>query len=303
MRSLVDAQVGIAEWPPASEFDETPIRRHLFKLEAVPPRMVNLLVSTPGISVFVPQGPTAAVEVGFEHPINLRACPVFPEGSLMLLRGGGQAPVVVDKLPALGPVTAFANVTMAGEASVAGGAGGKLESVAVPLRLAPDTDPWRNITAARVAAEQLGLLRQLAYRLGASALQQTRIAFTNHGAFLIREQGIESIPVGDFYRQVHSRIYVSAGYAPVPAVAPDVLHRAFGSPGAERVFLQADGSRIGVQDAAFVPLEEALLDAQSWSGTTHESVLATLTTELPQLTLDSPGFRPMRDVDVPGEGG
>jgi hypothetical protein len=85
-------------------------------------------------------------------------------------------------------------------------------------------------------------------------------------------------------------------------VAPEVLHRAFGSPSAEMVFIHNNGTRIGVQDAAFVPLEEALIDAQSWSGTTHETVLATLTSELPELSLESPGFRPMRDVETPDGG-
>ena len=41
----------------------------------------------------------------------------------------------------------------------------------------------------------------------------------------------------------------------------------------------------------------ALLDAQSWRGTQHETVAATLATEIPTVTLDSPGFRPLRDVD------
>jgi len=53
--------------------------------------------------------------------------------------------------------------------------------------------------------------------------------------------------------------------------------------------------------AAFVPLEQALLDAQSWNGTTFESVAATLMTELPTVSLESPGFRPMRDVSTTEE--
>ena len=171
----------------------------------------------------------------------------------------------------------------------------------MPLRLAPDSDPWRNITAAHVAKEQLGLLRQLAYRLGRRALEQTRIAFTPHGAFLVRDEGIESIPVGDFYRRVHSQIFVSAGYSPVPAVAPQVLHRAFGSPSDELIFLSRDGSRLGVATEAFQPLEDALLDAQTWTGTTYESIVSGLATELPKLVLDSPGFRPMRDVGAAPE--
>ncbi len=296
VRSLVDAEVGVAEWPPASEFDEGPVRRYLFKLEQVPGRMNALLRSTPGVHVFIPQGPTSAVEMGFEHPVNLRACPVFPRDGLVLFRGGGRDPIVIDKLPALGPVTSFARVHMKQQTGAGVGKGGTLDSVAVPLKLAPDTDPWRNISATRVDQGHLGLLRQLAYRLGRRALEDTRIAFTEHGAFLVREAGIESIPVGDFYRRIHPRIWVSAGYTPVPAVAPSVLHRAFGSPNDEYVFLDRSGARIGVQISAFVPLEQALLDAQSWSGTAHETVAQQLQTELPVVALGSPGFRPMRDV-------
>ena len=35
VRSLVDAEVGVAEWPPASEFDDGPIRRYLFLFQHV----------------------------------------------------------------------------------------------------------------------------------------------------------------------------------------------------------------------------------------------------------------------------
>jgi hypothetical protein len=302
VRSLVDAQVGVAEWPPASEFEEAPTRRYLFQLEEVPARMVTMLRSTPGIGLFLPQGPNAAVEVGYEHPVNLRACPVFPRDSLMLLRGGGRPPLRIDRLPALGPVTSFARVQLDSGPDAPSGVAAKLESVAVPLRLAPDTEPWRQITATRVLPSELGLLRQLCYRLGGPTLRQTRIAFTSQGAFLMRSQGIESIPIGELFRQLDARIHVSAGYALVPAVAPEVLYRAFGSPASERLFILRDGSRIGVREEAFVPLEEALLDAQTWSLTTHESVVATLTATLPEVKLDSPGFRPLRDVEPPAGG-
>lgn len=303
VRSLVDAQVGVAEWPPASEFDPAPRRRYLFMVPELPPRMHQLMQSTPGVDVFVPQGDSAAVEIGFEHPINLRACPVFGDESLVLIRGAGREPLVIDKMPALGPVDAFARIELMKRPGATGGKGEELDAVSVPLRLAPDTDPWRNITATLVRTKpELGLLRQLAYRLGRRTLEQTQIAFTEHGAFLIRAQGIESIPVGEFFRAVHESIYVSAGYTPVPAVAPDVLHRAFDSPTDELVFIHRDGTRIGVSRSAFVPLEDALLDAQTWAGTQHESVLSTLQTELPTVTLDSPGFRPMRDVSTTEEG-
>jgi hypothetical protein len=219
----------------------------------------------------------------------------------VLLRGGGRPPLTVDKLPAMGPVASFARVQLRDEQGAAAqaqprGSAATVRTVAVPLRLAPDPQPWRDITATVVRADQLGLLRQLAYRLGRRTLEQTTIAFTPHGAFLVRKQGIEGIPVGDFFRQIHPQIFVSAGFGPVPAVAPSVLFQAFGAPPAELIFLHRDGGRWGVPKDAFINLEHALLDAQTWNQLTAERVASTLATSLPQVSLESPGFRPLRDV-------
>ena len=304
VRSRVEAEVGVAEWPPASEFEPAPLRRYLFKLGQLPERMTSLLTTTPGLAVFVPAGPGAAVEVGFRHPIQLRACPVFPADGLVLLRGRGLPALVLERLPALGPVSAFARVGLA-EAEPARGQPAKVEdvrSVAVALRLAPDPRPWRNVTASLVGSGQLGVLRQLAYRLGRKAREETTVAFTQAGALLMRPQGIEGVPVGDFFVQLHPQIFVSAGSCPVPAVSPEVLFRALGSPTAELVFLHRDGRRIGVRKDAFVTLEHALLEAESWSGLSTENVAPALNTPLPQVSLDSPGFRPLRDMggDTPG---
>ena len=44
MRSAVEAEVGVAEWPPASSFDDAPVVRYLFRIPEIPARMVPLLV-------------------------------------------------------------------------------------------------------------------------------------------------------------------------------------------------------------------------------------------------------------------
>lgn len=306
VRSQVDAEVCIAEWPPESGFDPTPLRRYLFRVPTIPQRMLPLLRDTPGLDVFVPAGPAAAVEVGYRHPIHLRACPVFAPDGLVLLRGGGRPPLTIERLPTPGPVASFARVRLLDddEAARAATAGSAPASVQVPLRLTPDPLPFRDVTATLVSNEQLATLRQIAYRLSRPALEQTSIAFTPRGAFLLRAQGIEGIPVGDFFRQIHPQLYVSAGFAPVPAVAPAVLFGAFGSPAEEIIFLHRDGSRHGVHRGLFVPLEQALLAAQTWSQLTAERIAAPLSSPLPQVSLESPGFRPLRDVpEGPAEGG
>src|SRR5262245_56742087 len=65
VRSSVDAEVGIAEWPPESSFDDAPVRRYLFRVPSIPERMGPLLTRTPGLGVFLPVAPGAAVAVGF----------------------------------------------------------------------------------------------------------------------------------------------------------------------------------------------------------------------------------------------
>ena len=107
--------------------------------------------------------------------------------------------------------------------------------------------------------------------------------------------------MGEFFREIRSGLYIPAGYDAVPAVAPDVLYRALGSPSGQIIFLRRDGGAIGVSGDAFVPLETALLEAQAWAPVTtlSEGLTAALATELPEIFLGGAGIRPMRDVPSP----
>jgi hypothetical protein len=309
VRSAVDAEVGIAEWPPASSFDDGPVLRYLFRLASVPERMVPLLGRTPGLGVFVPAAPGAAVEAGFRHPVNLRACPLFGEAGLVLFRGRGEGALELAALPALGDVRAFARVEVRVGGLDAPGAGRALapDAVAIPLRLVPSTEPWRSVTASWVGRDALAVLRRVAYALGPETLRAARIAFTVEGAFLRHPTGVEAIPVGEFYREIHPGLYVPAGYDAVPAVAPEVLHRALGAPPGQVLFLTRDGRTIGVRTDAFVSLETAILEAQAWSPATpqalSEGLESALATELPEVVLAPVGIRPLRDLERAPAGG
>ncbi len=92
VRSNVEGDVCVVEWPPPSAFVETPVRRWVMRVPELPDRMRPLLHSTPGITCFVPAGPAVAVEAGYRHPIDLRACPLFDPAGLVLLRGRGDEP-------------------------------------------------------------------------------------------------------------------------------------------------------------------------------------------------------------------
>jgi hypothetical protein len=298
VRSQVEGEVAVGEWPPASSFDEGPVRRHLFRVPELPRRMLPLLSRTPGIAVFQPVADGAAVELGFRHPVNLRACPVFTGGGLVLFRGRGEPALELERLPALGNLSGFARVTlrMEGEASSVALAAGPPEVVSLSLRLVPSTEPWRSVTATWIPASELPVLRRIAYVLGPETLRRATIAVTGEGAFVRHPAGIEAIPVGEFHREIHPGLFIPAGFDPLPAVSPEVLHRAIGAPSGQVVFLRRDGRAVGIAGAAFVPLETALLEAHGWAPLAAATIESALVTDLPEVQLESPGFRPMRDV-------
>jgi hypothetical protein len=300
VRSGVEAEVGIAEWPPESSFDEGPVTRYLFRVPEVPARMIPLLSSTPGLGVFLPLAPGAAVEVGYRHPVNLRACPVFNETGLVLFRGGGKDVLELTRMPALGDISAFARVDLRKEVAAARAPAEALspEAVSIALRLLPSSEPWRSVTASWIRPGEMPLLRHVAYALGPETLRRARIALTREGAYLRQPTGIEGIPVGEFFREIRAGLYIPAGYDAVPAVAPDVLYRALGSPSGQVIFIGRDGRTVGVPGDAFVPLETALLEAQAWAPVTALStgLTSALATELPEIFLGGVGIRPLRDV-------
>ena len=301
VRSRVDGEVGVAEWPPESAFDDAPVRRWIFRIPELPPRMRALIHGTPGITSFVPAGPGVAVEAGHRHPVELRACPLFDPAGLVLVRGRGEEPWTLPRLPPMGAVTAFARVEMrtsGAETSTASGTA-QPEVVRVPLRVSPSTGPWKNVTATWIEPAQVPLLRRLAYALPNATIAQARVAMTTRGAFVRSSAGIEAIPLGTFYVEVHPNLYVPAGHDVTPAVAPEVLARALGAPASQVLFLGTDARALAVDEAAFAPMETALLEAPPWEPLVAEAIERGLEEATLDLKVTPIGLLPLRGVDPP----
>ncbi len=309
VRSGVNAEVGVAEWPPESSFDDAPVRRYLFRVPEIPGRMLPLLSRTPGLTVFVPASQGAAVESGYRHPVNLRACPIFPDTGLVLFRGSHNEPLDIPRLPALGDIGAFARVELRKDttSSVAHERAVSPDAIQLALRLVPSTEPWSHVTASWLTQADLPVFRRIAYALGAENLRKTKIACTEFGAFLQHPTGIEGIPIGEFYREIHPGLYIPAGYETVPAVSPEVLFRSLGSPSGKLVFIGRDSKAIAIPKESFVPLEVALLETQNFvparAVELDSSLHAALEMEIPQIQLEPVGFRPMRDLSAGASGG
>jgi hypothetical protein len=299
-RSQVGAEVGIAEWPPETSFDERPLTRFLFRVSRLPPRMQSLVCRTPGITTFVPVGAGAAVEHAFRHPITLQACPVFERDALVLFRGRDEPPFEVKPLPVLADVRSLESAHMAAEpaeAPIGAGARQPPPTVAVPVRLLADLEPPSELGAIFVPSEELTLLRRLVYCLSPDDIEKLAIALSAQGAFVLGERGLEALPLGIFYQRLHPSIYVPVGLRVVPAVEPDTLFRSLGSPPGVIVFLRPDAAALAVRSDSFVPLEQALLEGHSWAPVDTAELAPALETEIPTVWLEPLGMRPLAGAE------
>lgn len=301
-RSDVAARVGLCEWPPPSALEDTPVRRYLFELPSYPARMTRMLTSTPGLRVFAPASNGAAVEVGFRHPIQLRAVPAFRGPGMVLFRGRGEPPLEIEKMPTLGTLDALARIdVMRGETGAVAQPGADVATLRMPLRLVPSQRAPTDVSASWIEPEQLPLLRKLLYVLGNDTLRKATIAVSKQGAFLRAGKGSQLLPLGRYYRALAPTLYVPAGYETVPAVSPRVLLSAIDVPDASVVILRPDGVPWVIRESAFVSLETAILEGSAWAPLDAAS-LGELTGPLPRITLqiEDPGVRPLRDVEVEG---
>jgi hypothetical protein len=145
----------------------------------------------------------------------------------------------------------------------------------------------------------LPLLRRLAYALPHSTIAQADIAITAQGAFLRSSAGVEGIPLGTFFVEIHPRLYIPAGYEATPAVAPEVLARAIGASESQVVFVGTDARPLAIEESAFVSLEAELVEAPPWEPLAGEAIANALREEAIELKVTSLGVMPLRGVEPP----
>jgi hypothetical protein len=301
VRSEVHGEVCVVEWPPESALDDGAIRRWILRVPKVPKRMRPLLRTTPGIHCFVPAGRGVAVEAGFRHPIELRSCPLFNPAGLVLLRGRGGEPWVIERLPPMGEIANLGRIEMRGAAEESAPARPLPDPapIRVRLRLVASSQPWRRVTATWISLAELPLLRRLAYALARATIARTEIAVTPRGALLRSSAGIDGIPIGTFFVEIHPRLYVPAGHDVVPAVSPDVLARALDVSDSRVVFIGTDSRALAIDPTAFGPLELSLLEAPAWEKAIGDAIANTLDEGPIELRVTPLGMRPAGGMGSP----
>ena len=139
----------------------------------------------------------------------------------------------------------------------------------------------------------------IAYALPHQTILRTQIAITPRGAFLRCNAGIEAVPLGTFFVEIHPNLFIPAGYDVTPAVAPEVLYRALGASSSQVLFIDMGARAMAVDDSAFSPLESALLEAQSWEPLVADAIARALEEAPVDLKLEPLGVFALSQVKEP----
>ena len=262
-RWQVAARAAFAEWPSESAFEDTTRRLYIFDIDDAPPRIVELMMSLPGVHVFDPLGSSFAVELAFRHPIALESCmSIFDDEALTLFRGDGEV-VIVDPAPPFAPVRSLVRNELSLEhvGKVTKGSASTADlSFELPLKLDATMAPWRNVVATVVPGEQRPWLARMLYALPPRTLSTLKMAIAEDRVYLLDRGGIEGVPLGVFYSEVAERIYVPSGMTLVPAVAPQVLADLVADGKGGHVFFEpAQSAPRVVPAAAFGPVSRQVL--------------------------------------------
>jgi hypothetical protein len=210
----------------------------LFRLDAVPPRMMGLLSRTPGLEPFVPVTDNVAVALGYRHPIHLDACKAsFPADSFHLFSPAAAGVTVLSPMPALSALDDLVHIgaprAQEPEAAHAHHAAGP--QVTVPLRLEAVSDVERRAVATLIPWSQVAWLRRLCYALPAPALRSYRVALLDRGVLVLAAGALEGIPFGVLLDSAAPDVLVPLGARLRPAVSPSLL-----------------ASKVGARDGAIV---------------------------------------------------
>lgn len=297
-RSSVKARVAQIEWPPLSALDDEPVRRHLIEVPALPDRMLPLFSHTPGVTLFNVTTPGAGVEVGYRHPVHLPSIPQLRGPSIALFRA--RQPVLeIEAPPLFAPLESMSRFTL-GDATEAtpGVSTTGVTDVKVPLRLVPTIAPWREVTATWVSRDQLPLLRRLLYALGPTTLQRSSLVMTDEGAFVRAPGGVDSIPVGAFFRSIGPKLYIPAGFVLSPDVSAHVASEVLELADHSVTLLRADNSAITFDESDFITLENAVVSGHRWAPLSATDLSVDLDEPLtpPKLAVAPAGFNPLGDV-------
>ncbi|MEO7735106.1 MAG: hypothetical protein ABIY55_29390 [Kofleriaceae bacterium] len=262
-RNRVEAQAGLFTPGSSSAFDDHSRDRGymLIRVRALPERILQLFLGTPGIDVFRSTGPNAAVAVGYKHPIDLASCSsVFPAETFHVFWPNDR----VDVLPgpiALSDIADLTRVDLDLDRlrDPRSYEGGLIEPIGVELKLAASMGPPRRVVATLIPPAHGPRLKRILFALPPASLRGHRVAATDRGILVIGSENLDVIPLGQLLCELTPGLLVPLGMDVVPRVSPDVLARALGHQAGVVTVFTAEGRPFQIGEAAFASLERRAL--------------------------------------------
>ncbi|HEU4731436.1 MAG TPA: hypothetical protein VFT22_26260 [Kofleriaceae bacterium] len=262
-RNRVEAQAGLFTPASSSAFDDHSRDRGymLIRVRALPERILALFLGTPGIDVFRPAGASAAVAVGYQHPIDLASCSsVFPPDTFHVFWPGDR----VDVLP--GPIALSdiadltrVNLELDRPKDPRPHAGGPVESIGVELKLAAAMGPPRRVVATLIPLEHGARLKRILFALPPVSLRGHRVAVTERGILVIGSENLDVIPLGQLLCELTPGLLVPLGMDVVPRVSAEVLARALGHQAGVVTVFTTVGRPFQIGEGSFTSLERRSL--------------------------------------------
>ncbi len=235
----------------------------LFRIDDLPARLLGLVTTTPGLSLFLPVSEGVVVAAGFRHPVNLAACRgLFPDHHLVLLSPRPASPVVLDPAPHLADIAqlvplpqVWTDAPSATPLHVSHG-----PSLRMPLRLLRMPNTRAHAKAAYVSGKQVDWLRRVCQALPASVLRGHRVARLEDAILLVADDVLAPLPFGQLLAEAAPGVLVPVGTNLRPALDQAAVARTLGTgAGSLLVFPDTQGKPLRIPAAMLRPLGQAIL--------------------------------------------
>ncbi|HEY0477987.1 MAG TPA: hypothetical protein VGD37_10710 [Kofleriaceae bacterium] len=262
-RNRVEAQAGLFSPGSTSAFDDHGRERGymLIRARALPERILKLFLGTPGIDVFRPAGASAAVAVGYEHPIDLASCSsVFPAETFHVFWPEDRVDVLPGPL-ALSDIADLTRVDLALDRprEPRSHGGSLVDAIGVELKLAAAMGPPRRVVATLIPLAHGSRLKRILFALPPVSLRGHRVAATERGFLVIGSENLDVIPLGQLLCELAPGLLIPLGMDVVPRVSSDVLARALGHQAGVVTVFTTSARPFQVNEAQFSSLERRAL--------------------------------------------
>ncbi len=232
----------------------------IFRVERLPPRLYQLLSTTPGLELYLPVTDNVAVAAGYRHPIHLEACRAsFAADRLHLF--SPRSVTEVAPLPAFAAIEDLIRIRAPSpevvdrrEAVPAG-----RPDLAVALRL-EQAGEARPPVATLIPWGKVAWLQRLVYALPPTALRAYRVVLLKRGVLVRAADVLDGIPFGTLYQLGAPEVLVPLGTQIRPAASPQVLAERLGATGGAMVlFPELNVPPVRILPEAISPFDRRLL--------------------------------------------